>query len=95
MHQVCYIFGCLFFCHILSTIVGEPSYYRQYRILSGYPYSDDYYTYYTNPYYYHPYRYKYAKAVRNYDDNVDNNVYITDKYGRTTVTTAENYRGFY
>lgn len=71
---------------LAPTVLGEPSYYRQYRILSS-------------PSYFSPSRYtnKYYPNYRNEDACcTDNNaVYITDEYGRTTVQSSSNYRGFY
>lgn len=80
----------LLFVQLCSAVLGET--YRQYRVLTGSNYPQNYYytpseqkTYYTNPYVSHPYRY--------YSN--DNNVYVTDMYGRTTVQSGLNYRGFY
>ncbi|KAJ8954497.1 hypothetical protein NQ314_007103 [Rhamnusium bicolor] len=81
--------------HFISGSVGEGSYYRQYKVLTGYNpksyyYTTDKNTYYTNPYLYHSYRY--SSPVN------DDNVYVTDMYGRTTVqsgSSLRSFRGFY
>lgn len=69
----------------MASVLGEPSYYRQYRIL-------------TSPSYYSPVRYK-VNPYSNYryEDAccTDNIVYVTDQYGRTTIQSAQKYRGFY
>lgn len=83
------LLSALVLIQFCSTVLGEPSN-RQYRVLSGssYPQYYSYYTpseqktYYTNPY---------VDAYRYYPN--DNNVYVTDMYGRTTVQSGLSYRG--
>lgn len=69
----------------MASVLGEPSFYRQYRILSS-------------PSYYSPARYNvYPSSNYRYEDAccTDNIVYVTDQYGRTTIQSARKYRGFY
>ncbi|RZC39269.1 hypothetical protein BDFB_013475 [Asbolus verrucosus] len=78
----------LLFLQTLTGGLGEPSYYQQNRLF-GYPYYTNSYTYYTNPFrQYHKY---YDSPITHDDDRI----YITDKYGRTTVSSARTHRGFY
>lgn len=84
------ILSAFLLVQLSSTVLGEN--YRQYRILVGSNYPESYHnapvqqkTYYANPYVNYPYQH--------YSD--DNNVYVTDMYGRTTVQSGLRYRGFY
>ncbi|XP_050512495.1 neurogenic locus notch homolog protein 3 isoform X1 [Diabrotica virgifera virgifera] len=77
MRNLLNFFSVLLVLHCYSVVLGEPSYYRQYRVLGDYPYQ----TYYGNPYADHPYRYA---------SNSD--VYITDRYGRTSLRSGDSYR---
>lgn len=91
---------CLLLAQVLATALGEPSYYTYNR---GYPYTNNYYTYYSNPFrrFYNYYNtpvyksrsldnYKYYNRPTTYDDDT---VYVTDMYGNTRVSSARSLRG--
>lgn len=85
----------LLFFGMVTTALGEPVYYYEYKS-RGYPYTDNYNTYYTNPFRqyvkYNNYNtYRSITPISNDDDTV----YITDMYGATRVSSARSSRGLH